>query len=231
MLLIIGSCGGGGPDVDIRIAEHDRPDLEPEMAASGQRAVPKDAAFNIAKFTSGQEGETARGESRAIELNGATCQAEVTGTGSAWGAFQLGYTFDNMSGRPLNAVVRLKLDVKGGATYETKDRNDLENVPAGSGTVNFVLKDSLGVLVRQEALYSAGMGTGARSASRRHDIVFEARLESGRGYYMMLLGRADASSSAGQSVKVDVAATNVSMEIEWKAMEQTTQKSAITDTD
>ncbi len=211
-----GCGGGGGPDVSVRVAEKDRPDIAPDSSSTGKRSIPTDAALNVIKFTSGQEGEAARGFAGADERQGATCHAEVTGAGSAWGAFQIGYTFDNMTGKALLATFRLKTNVEGALSYASPPDGDPNVTPTGSAMASLILKDTLGVVVRQESLYTAALSTGAKASSRGHDAVFEARLEPGRGYYFVVTGRAEATCLNGQNARIELAATNVNFEIAWR---------------
>lgn len=211
-----GCGGGGGPEVSIRVAEKDRPDIAAGSTSTGKRSIPADAPLNVMKFTSGQEGESARGFSGADERQGATCHAEVTGVGSAWGAFQIGYTFDNMTGKALLATFRLKLNVEGALSHSSPPDGDPYDTPTGSAMASLILKDTLGVVVRQETIYSAALNTGAKASSRGHDVVFEARLEPGRGYYLVVTGRSEATCREGQTARVELAATNLNFDIAWR---------------
>lgn len=222
VVLTLAGCGESGPDVNVRLPERERPDVDEAALSGGRRKIPADSAFNIASFTSGQQGQQARGSSAAVGTDGATCEAKVTGEGSSWGAFQLGYTFDNMTNRAINATVRLRLDAKASLTREGS-APDQSTQPSGSANLTFVVKDTLGVVVRQEVLCSATIATGPREESRRHDVVFDAKLEPNRGYYLVIAGRADATTPKDLSADVSIGVSGVSLEIEWNAATASTQ--------
>lgn len=217
--LAAGCSSGGGADVNVRVAEKDRPDWDAATVAAGRRTIPAGEPFNIAKYTSGQDGANAQGNSGRFDPNGAICSAEVTGEGTAWGAFQMGYTFDNMTGRPLAATIRLKLDVDSALRQARKYADDRVD-QSGAASVHFVLKDSLGVVVRQETLHAASIGSASTEESRKFDLIFESRLEPSRGYYLVIAGRADVTSSPkGENISADVRVTNVEFDIDARVDE------------
>lgn len=218
-------CAGGAADINVRVAEADRPDIDGTIVAMGRRAIPKDHAFNIVKFASGQDGRASQGISKSVEGNGGLCEAKVEGEGTAWGEFQLGYTFDNTSGQIVHAAIRLNITVDGRLAHESNTPNS-KSIPSGTASLTFVVKDTLGVAIRQETLYTAEIGTGAKEENRKHDVVFEALLEPNRGYYVVIAGRVDAAAlGPDQKCSVAIEASDISIEIDWKLAAPTTQAS------
>lgn len=216
MHLAVGCSSSGSADVNVRVAEKDRPDWDTAAVASGRRTIPTSEPFNITKFTSGQDGADARGSSGRFDPNGAICTAAVSGEGTAWGAFQIGYAFDNMTGRSLSVTIRLKLDVNSTLRHVMKSASEQID-QAGTASIHFVLKDSLGVVIRQETLHTASIGSGSTEESRKYDLIFESKLEPNRGYYLVLAGRADVTSPPkGSEVSVEVRAANVEFDIDGR---------------
>ena len=212
------SCNGNGGEINIRMSAVERPDLGREMASRGRLAIPADDAFNYPKFRSHQEGTTARGESKAVGRDGASCRAEVTGEGTAWGEFQLGYGFDNVTGKALDAVVSLKLSVKESVSHQEGDSGADENATA-SGHLSFVVKDTNGVELKRDSLVANDLTKGPQSSTNRPELVFDVTFEPDRGYYLVLSGRADVKAYAGQTATVQLEVTDVSLEVRWREAE------------
>ncbi len=212
---VFAGCDGGAADPSIRMVESARPDLDEAALAIGHRTIPADTSFNIAKFTSGQEGERAAGKSGRLDKAGATCSAGVVGEGTAWGVFQLGYAFDNASSGPVAAKIRLKLSSATAASSKS-DSKDYNDVPTGNLSLDFVVKDSVGVVLRQESLYAGDLGSGAADAKRVHDLTFEVKLSPGRGFYLVLTGRSEVTCKENHQAETSLSAENVEMRIDWK---------------
>ncbi|MFQ5501514.1 MAG: hypothetical protein ACE5EQ_04340 [Phycisphaerae bacterium] len=211
MGLAIG-CSGGNLDTSVRMSATVRPDIGPALVAAGSMAIPEQTPFVYRRFNSAQQGDSARGEARAISTDGAGCRAEVSGEGSAWGSFKLGHCFDNLTGKPLDAVVKVRLGVDWSLDHRTA------KAPAsGTGSLVFFVKDTHAIELRRETLLSSDLEKGPTTAVPHHELVFDARLEPGLGYYFILAGRVDVASEAGQSATVEMNVTDVAIEIDWKA--------------
>lgn len=217
-LFLLSGCGGGGPDTNVRMAESARPDVDDVALASGHRSIPADAPFNITKFSSGQNGEKAAGQSGRIDGSGGSCGSSVEGEGTAWGAFQLGYAFDNSTSKPIQAVIHLKLQSAATGEFQASPK-DVYDIPTGAATLTFVLKDTLGVVLKQESLFTGDLANGAADAKRNHDLTFDAKLQPGRGFYLLVSGKVEATCKADQRAKLGLAASGMEINIDWKSAE------------
>ncbi len=209
-------CSGGNADTSVRMSAAERPDVSPALVAAGSMAIPEQTPFVYRRFNSGQQGGSARGEARAISTDGASCRVEVSGEGTAWGSFKLGHCFDNLTGKPLDAVVKVRLGVDWALEHRAAKAS-----ASGTGSLVFFVKDTHAIELRRETLLSRDLEKGPTAALPHHELVFDARLEPGVGYYFILAGRVDVASEAGQSATVEMNVTDVAIEIDWKA-ERTT---------
>ncbi len=203
-LAFTSGCEGGGQGMSVRLSAAERPDVDAAVA-TGSLRVPEEKPFNIVSFKSGQEGLSARGESLPAGNHGASCTAQVNGTGSAWSEFQLGYCFDNATGRPLQAVLKLSVTVSENAE-KTLGSGDAA-AASGQNSLTFLVRDTAGLVVRQETLASSDLSKGARDTSNRHEMVFDLLCEPDRGYYILLAGRAAADAKgdgSGANARLEV---------------------------
>lgn len=218
--LAIGGCGQGGAITDLRMTADKRPDLNKQNAERGKISLPADEPFNYPQFRSGQEGPTAHGEAKAQGNNGAICRADVAEESSAWGEFQLGYCFDNMTGEALDAVLKINLTATTSASHKESAPTGQAKVDA-TGEIVFFVKDSDGLILRQEQLLVTDLNRGQTSTTNRHALVFDARFEPDRGYYLVLAGRCEIDGAPAQSASLSVEVADVSFEINWRGTTQT----------
>jgi len=220
MVLLSGlalGCGeGGGAATSIRLTAAERPDIAPGSGTSGTLRIPGETAFNYPKFSSGQEGNDARGNAVRISDTAAACSAEVTGEGNAWGAFQLGYGFDHQSTTESKCVVRVRLSAKETAAETLPAGTDAKAKPTGLVNLVFILKDANGVTITEETLVNNSLRKGPRAASVTHDVSFDATLLPEHGYYVVLSGRSEASvKAANVATKLALEVTDISIELKW----------------
>lgn len=214
VLVWLGGCSGGTVDTNVRLPAADRPDLTP-TAASETLRIPSEVGFNYPRFSSGQEGADARGSAVKVGADGATCLAEVNGKGQAWGAFQLGYAFDNKASGVSHCVVRVRLTAEETVSAQRPAGETVGDPVDGSINLVFFMKDSMGLTVKEESLVSSSLNRGPKGATTQHDFVFEADMQPERGYYVVVSGRVDASSADGASSRVELKVSGVSMELRW----------------
>lgn len=215
MPVLATGCGGGDTSMDVRKPAAERPDIDKSVAERGALKIPAAENFNYTSYRSGQSGN-GRGESKPEGKNGATCRAEATGESDAWGAFQLGYCFDNSGDAPLDAIV--KLNVKVSEKSQTKGEKSGDELPAASakGTLTFFIKDSNGSVVKMENLLASSLGKGPNAAGIAHEMTFDARFEPQRGYYIVMAGRSEVQGVEGQSASVALEVKEATLEIEWR---------------
>lgn len=212
LLLVLGGCGGGETILEVSRPAGERPDVD-SAAAAGALKLPADQAFNYRSFRSGQDG-AGRGESHPRGGNGAACRADADGEGSAWGEFQLGYCFDNTSDRPLDAVVKMRVNVseanaiKGEAPEEETDAR-------AESSLTFFIKDSYGTLVKEVNLLANTLVRGPNSSGQTQQLTFETRFEPKRGYYLIAAGRAAAQATPERKSTVAVEISEFALEIAW----------------
>lgn len=211
--LCAAGCGGGGAGLDIQKSAAERPDLTASASSAGRFLIPAEVAYNITSFKSGQTG-SARGASEPVGTTGAVCHAEARDDGSAWGELQLGYCLDNATGRPLQAVAKVKVRVQGAISAEPAI-SPRAGKSSASNNLAFFIKDSYGLVVRQEQLFTQDLERGAGATTAAHDLVFEVRLEPDRGYYFLLAGRSDVQAAESQSVTSALEAADYALELSW----------------
>lgn len=217
-VLSAGCGGGGGIGTDVKKPASERPDIDRAAATSGALVIPANQAFNLTSFKSGQT-ETARGAAEMVGNDGATCRAEARKTGSAWGEFQLGYCFDNVTDARLDATVKVRFTVKEAISAEEAGDESASAMPTATNALVFFIKDATnGPEIKKEELLSSDIEKGAGSTNTAHDLVFDGRFEPGHGYYLVIAGRTDVRAVPSQSVACSLDVTNCSMEIAWRGI-------------
>ena len=213
---LLGSgCGGAEDGINSASLPEDRPDVTPERLARGRVTLPATEPFNLTAFESNQDAD-GRGESKAEGTGGAICKAASGTAGSAKASFLLGYTFDNLSGRDIDAVIKLKL-THNEAIALTPGTTPPDKIPPGGSTnLAFVIKDSAGVVLKNEGLAASAADKGPAASSGSHDLSFDVRFEPGKGYYLIIAGRCEAKAGSGRGTTVDVSVRDVSLDIDWK---------------
>lgn len=211
----LGACAGGGAvETSVRLPAAERPDITPTATSEAIR-VPSEVAFNYPRFSSGQEGPDARGSALASGNAGAVCFAEAKEQGKAWGSFQLGYAFDHQAKTTSHCVVRVRLTAEESVSASKPDAAAGEKTADGSVTLVFFMKDSMGLTLKEESLASSTLNRGPRGATTQHDFVFEADLQSERGYYVVVAGRVDTASVKGTASRVELKVSDVAFDIRW----------------
>lgn len=214
----LGACSGPGElATHARKPASERPDVDTATAAKGALAVPATEAFNLTSFRSGQTG-TGRGESKALGAGGAVCQAATTRDGTAWGEFQLGYCFDNTTGGPLDAIVKVHLAASESATG---GREDGAPNASSANTLTFFIKDTNGLVIKRESLLSSGLDKGAAAVGAKHDLVFDVRFAPNCGYYLVLSGRAEVQSDGPHPLEASLSVDEYALRIEWQGVVST----------
>jgi len=213
--LAIAGCGGGGTTAEVKLPEAERPDIDSAAASTGGLTVPGPADFNYTSFRSGQVG-AGRGESKRSGPAGAMCRAECQKGGSAWGEFQFGYTFDNKTGNALDAIVKVRLKVSESNNTGTPPGEDTAGAPTATSALAFFIKDSIGAELKNANLLATTIGSGPKSSGNQQELVFDARFEPDRGYYLIVSGRCDTSAGNAESLSASVEVSDVSIEISWK---------------
>lgn len=214
-------CGEGDTTMVVKKLASERPDIDRAIAGKGSLVVPTAEAFNYSSFNSGQTG-TARGEAALVGKDGARCAAQASDGGSAWGEFQIGYTFDNTTGAPLDAAVKLKLRLTQTQTTSgtALDARGIETT--GKSALRFFIKDTVGLTIKSEDVATSTLLKGPTSHTDTHDIVFDARFEPDRGYYLVLAGRIDVTASGGGNATLAMDVQQATMEIVWRPGEAKT---------
>lgn len=208
-------CGGGGTTAEVKLPEAERPDIDAAAASSGALSIPGTAEFNYAAFSSHQSG-IGRGESKRSGPAGAMCRAECQTGGSAWGEFQFGYTFDNKTGKALDAVIKLRLKIAENNEAKSDIPADAPGAPLASNALSFFIKDSIGAELRNTNLLASTVTKGARSSVNQREEVFDVRFEPDRGYYLIVSGRSDVQADRAESLAASVEASDIAIEITWK---------------
>ncbi len=216
-VLVVGCGESGDTIVRARRPAGTRPDVDQAMAARGALLIPADAPFNVTFFESDRSGEagSATGDA-SLRADGASCRAEAAGGASAWGKFQLGYCFDNMSGVPLDARVRIRLALTESTTTENEDPGSAGTSATSRTSLVFFIKDATtGLDLKNEALLQTSLQRGGDSRSTKHDVVFDARFEPGHGYYLIVDGRTEAKAGESRAAACALDVTEYSIEIVW----------------
>lgn len=212
---LFAGCGGGEAGGEVKLAEARRYDLDASMAESGSIRVPGSSELNYASFRSGQTG-TGRGESRRVGAAGAVCKAECEPDGSGWGEFQIGYSFDNKTNRTLDATVKLRLKVSEANEIKRDAPNAAEDSTTANTTLRFFIKDTVGRELKSGNILNSSLALGPKSSGKEQELVFDARFEPERGYYLIVTGRAEVSSEEGEAVAASVEVTDMALDIAWK---------------
>jgi len=209
-------CGGGAAGINTARLPVDRPDVTVERLATGGASLPGSDAFNVISFESAQDGD-GRGESKANGPAGAVCKAESGTNGVGKASFMIGYTFDNQTGKPMDVIVKLKL--KHDATIELSPGETPigKQPPGGSNTLTFVVRDSVGVVLKNEVLTTSTSEAGARNSAGSHDLAFDVNCPADRGYYFVIAGNCEARNGTGRSASVGMTVSDISLDLAWKS--------------
>lgn len=210
-------CAENEAEINLRIPAAERPDVDASVVARGTISLPGKTPFNLKSFVSNQEND-GRGEATAVGADGAVCRAEAHDGGSAWGRFVLGYDFDNDTSGPLEAVVKVRVRHME-SNNVSKGAGDEQSTSSTSTGLVFRIQDTNGVVVRSEDLASGSLSEGPRAVTRSHELSFDARFESGRGYYLAIYGRCEAKAGPSKSAEVSLEISEYNLDIAWKPAE------------
>jgi len=228
LMVLLSGCGGGDTGLTVRRSASERPDLDQAMLAAGNLSVPGDTPFNIVSRKSGEEGQ-ASGMTDPFGKDTAGCGAEATDGGSAWGAFQLGYCFDNATSAPLVGIVKLRLRASESDEVGRVDGDTVAIIEGTSSTnLQFFIKDTNGSVITREDLVMGDAPKGPSSSSGDHERTLDIRLEPQRGYYLVLAGRTEVKTEAGESVKASLDVSDYSIKITWNAVASPSSKDGST---
>jgi hypothetical protein len=214
--LVATACSQDDVSTSVKRPAAQRPDIDKSLAAKGSLLLPASEEFNYTAFTSGQTG-SARGESAAVSRDGARCAAQAGQGGTAWAEFQMGHCFDNTSGLPLDAVLRLRLKATESRSFQGSDADPTESGSTAAAALRFFIKDSNGQMLRNEDLLTSSLAQGPQSSTNSHDVVFDVRFEPDRGYYLIIAGRAECQAGSAKSTSVSIDVASASMDIRWRA--------------
>lgn len=213
--LIIAGCGDSVAVINTARLPVDRPDVTVDHLAKGGVSLPGADAFNVTSFESAQDGD-GRGESKAVGKDGAVCKAESGSTGVGKASFMLGYTFDNQSGKPLDVVVKLRLKHEATIELSPGETPIGKQPPGANNTLAFVVRDSAGVVIKNEVLTTSTSDAGPKSSSGSQDLAFDVHCPADRGYYFVIAGACEARNGTGRSANVAMAVSDISLELEWR---------------
>ncbi len=215
LMILLSGCGGGDAGLNVRRSAKERPDLDQAMLAVGRLSIPRDTTFNIVSRKSGEDG-SASGMTDPFGKDTGGCSAEATNGGSAWGAIQLGYCFDNATSSPLASIVKLSLRALESDEVGRIDGEKAKIIGSTSSvSLQFFVKDTNGLVIRQEDLVMGDDTKGPSSSSSVHLFTFDVRLEPQRGYYLVLQGRTEVKAEAGESVKASLDISDFVLDITW----------------
>lgn len=203
---------------EVSMSAKERPDVDRAMVDQGALRLPAGQAFNIRVFTSQQTGD-GRGESTPQGEDGVVCKAVSGEKGTATAAFQLGYAFDNVTEKPLDAEIRIRLDYSESITESvpattTAPASQLDGI--GQSGISFLIRDSNGATIKSEAINANHPIHGLRGSKATHEQTFDARFEPSLGYYIFLSGMASAAATAAHRAEVKLEVSKYSLEIKWQ---------------
>jgi len=128
------------------------------------------------------------------------------------------------SGEPTASMPALQSGASanaGGNTPAANQRSAASAEAAGTPTtakafLKFFIKDTNGVLLKEQSLVAETLDRGPHSSHDTRDVVFDARFEPDRGYYLVIAGRAEVQSAAGQASQITLDVTPCTIEIVWQ---------------
>jgi len=218
-------CANDATEIKLSTPADLRPDVTEATAARGPIRLPSPTAFNLTPFTSNESG-TCTAKAKSTPDGSALANVEAKDGGSGWAEFQLGYTFDNTGSGPLHGLVELSADFSQRAESSSDDPMN-----AGTVTVRFLIKDSNGTTLHNEALVESGTDAGPRKLSAQQTTMVDAEFQAELGYYVLLSARSAATSTKGNTATAGVEIKNCKMSISWLPVESrkaTTQAAAAT---
>lgn len=218
-------CDNDASEIKLSTPADLRPDVTEATAATGPIRLPTPTEFNLTPFTSNESGACAA-KAKSTRDGSAMATVDASDGGSGWAEFQLGYVFDNTGSGPLHGLVELSADFSQMTLTNTDD-------PMNTGTVmvRFLIKDSNGTTLHNEALVESGTEAGPRKLSAQQTTMVDAEFQPGLGYYVLLSARSAATSTKGNTAKAGVEIKNCKMSISWLPVESrkaTTQAATAT---
>lgn len=215
LIIAVAGCSDSIGVINTARLPVDRPDVTVERLSKGGVSLPGTDAFNVISYESAQDGD-GRGDSKAVGQDGAICKAESGTTGVGKASFMLGYTFDNQSGKPIDVVVKLRLKHNAAIELSPGETPIGKQPPGASNTLAFVVRDSAGVVLKNEVLTTSTSDAGPKSSSGSQDLAFDVNCPADRGYYFVIAGACEARNGTGRSASVNMTVSDISMELDWR---------------
>ncbi len=214
MVTMVG-CGGGDFGTDVSLPPAERHTLTSAIQPGTTIRLPKSKPFNIHdkswNATPGQDG-TANAVADASPKGTASCKADAANGGSATAMFQLGHCIDNDSGKPMTVEVRMAIDYEHACQAKGEDPKNTANY-----AIKVFVKDTAGRVQQTLPLATHTTEDGRVQWSGTERTITEFTMRPKLGYYVVLTGRAQATSTAGASASAEVTVKSFTLDLRCEA--------------
>ncbi|MFQ6048833.1 MAG: hypothetical protein ACE5K7_05665 [Phycisphaerae bacterium] len=217
--LWLAGCGQREFGLQVRIPAEDRLTISQAVQQHLTLRLP-DQPFNVHLKQSGQApgpAGQARGESDATADGKAFCRAVASDGGTAWAEFQLGHALENRGQAPLQATIRISVDYAHQAVANPTEAPETLATLA----LKLYLKDSVGRIVHRQMLAELTSDEGPSNRAGQQRIEFDASLQPGLGYDLILAGRASARSQPHSSASAEIQIRQLTAELLCRPAKQT----------
>ena len=192
LVAVLAGCGETEFGMRVTIPGADRVPLG-QVVDEGVAVRLPERGFNVYSRRSAQTPGAigrARGDSDAQPAGRAFCSAEAADGGAAWGEFQLGHAMVGADGVAVRMTVKLAIEYAHFATAVPVDARDT----LAEFVLKVYLKDGDGRVLHREVLAALSSDDGSAVRSGTAMVEFDAVLAAGRGYDLVVAGRASVTS-------------------------------------
>lgn len=215
MVTAAGGCGGDdfGTTVSLPAAQrHKLPDtLEPGTVIKLPSATPFNIHDKRWRGTPGPDGK-ANPSADATPKGTAHCKADGSNGGASSAEFQLGHCIDNPTDKAVRAELKMTIDYEHACKAEGEGAKTVSTY-----SVKAFVKDTAGTVLQTMPLSVHTSDDGQVDWAGKERTITEITLQPGLGYYIVLAGRAEASSLAKTSSSASVNVKSFELQIICKS--------------
>jgi hypothetical protein len=216
----VGCSSSGGPAVTADLPASQRHKLKTIPAPGVALKLPAGEPFNVHDkrwgSTPGPSGK-ANPVADAVAGGTAMCRADAENGGTSWAEFELGHALDNETGKPVAAELLMTLDYE----YDCRAAGGGAKT-TGLFAIKAFVKGTDGKVLQTIPLAGHTSDDGPIHWSGSERTLTGFVLQPNLGYYLVVVGRADAGSHENASSMAQVKVKSLSMEITFKPAGTTT---------
>jgi len=215
MAVGVGGCGGDDFGTTVSLPADQRHKLPDALEPGTVIKLPSPTSFNIHdkrwQGTPGPDGK-ANPSADATPKGTAHCKADGSNGGVSSAEFQLGHCIDNPTDKAVKAEIKMTIDYEHACKAEGEGAKTV-----GMYSIKAFVKDTAGRILQTMPLSVHTSDDGQVAWSGKERTVAEVTFQPGLGYYIVLAGRAEASSLAKTSSSASVNVKSFELQIICKS--------------